>query len=81
MTCLRGVWEAPPTSCDLAGRHSIRASSSSSPTLTDCDATLEVAEKLGAVITSLRIDVPGIGRFTTLLDPQHAPIAVMGPIT
>jgi predicted enzyme related to lactoylglutathione lyase len=46
----------------------------------DCDATLEEAKKLGATITSPPIDIPGVGRFTTLLDPQYAPIAVMGPI-
>jgi len=31
------------------------------------------------MVTSPPIDVPGVGRFTVLLDPQHAPFAVMGP--
>jgi hypothetical protein len=45
----------------------------------DADAAVEKAKKLGATITSPAMDIPNVGRFATLLDPQHAGIAVLAP--
>ena len=45
----------------------------------DCDASTERAKKLGATITSPPMDIPNVGRFTTMLDPTMAPIAILGP--
>jgi predicted enzyme related to lactoylglutathione lyase len=43
------------------------------------DQTIEKAKKFGATITSPPMEVPNVGRFTTILDPQHAAIAILQP--
>lgn len=43
----------------------------------DVDATAKLAKSLGATIAVPPTDIPNIGRFTLLLDPQGAPIAPM----
>jgi predicted enzyme related to lactoylglutathione lyase len=45
----------------------------------DCDQSVEKAKRLGAVITSPPVDIPNVGRFTTVLDTTMAPIAMLGP--
>jgi predicted enzyme related to lactoylglutathione lyase len=45
----------------------------------DCDQAVEKAKRLGANITSPPMDIPNVGRFSTMLDPTMAPIAVLGP--
>jgi predicted enzyme related to lactoylglutathione lyase len=43
----------------------------------DCDATVARAGSLGAKTISPAMDIPGIGRFSILLDPQGAAFAVI----
>jgi predicted enzyme related to lactoylglutathione lyase len=45
----------------------------------DCDATAAKARSLGAQIISGPTDIPNVGRFAALIDPQGACIAVMKP--
>lgn len=45
----------------------------------DADAALAKAAKLGAKVLSPAIDIPNVGRFATLMDPQHAAFAVLAP--
>jgi hypothetical protein len=45
----------------------------------DCDASMEKARRLGATLPMPAIDLPGIGRFTTVLDPSMAAIGILGP--
>jgi predicted enzyme related to lactoylglutathione lyase len=45
----------------------------------DCDQSMEKAKKLGATITMPPTEIPNIGRFSTMLDPTNAPIAIIGP--
>lgn len=43
----------------------------------DCDATAEKAVSLGAKMISRTTDIPGIGTFSDLLDPQGAAFAII----
>jgi uncharacterized protein len=43
----------------------------------DCDATVEKATALGARVMKPADDIPGVGRFAILLDPQGAAFAVI----
>ncbi len=43
----------------------------------DADAAAEKAKRLGATITTPPMDIPEVGRFVTMLDPQHAAIAFL----
>jgi predicted enzyme related to lactoylglutathione lyase len=43
----------------------------------DCDATAAKAESLGATVVQPPTDIPNVGRFSVLIDPQGAAIAVM----
>jgi predicted enzyme related to lactoylglutathione lyase len=45
----------------------------------DCDATADTARRLGAQVIVEPTDIPNVGRFATLLDPQGACIAFMKP--
>ncbi|MDQ3037242.1 MAG: VOC family protein [Myxococcota bacterium] len=45
----------------------------------DTDATAARAEKLGATVLAPPSDIPGIGRFAVLADPQGAAIAIITP--
>jgi predicted enzyme related to lactoylglutathione lyase len=45
----------------------------------DCDASVEKAKKLGANIMMPPTEIPNVGRFSTMLDPTHAGIAILGP--
>jgi len=45
--------------------------------VTDCDATAATAKRLGAQVIVEPTDIPNVGRFATLLDPQGACIAFM----
>lgn len=45
----------------------------------DCDQSMEKAKRLGATITSPPMEIPNVGRFSTLLDSTMAPIAILGP--
>jgi predicted enzyme related to lactoylglutathione lyase len=45
----------------------------------DCDQTMERAKRLGATLPMPAIEVPNIGRFTTILDPSMAAIGILGP--
>jgi predicted enzyme related to lactoylglutathione lyase len=47
--------------------------------VTDCDATAATARRLGAQVIVEPTDIPNVGRFATLLDPQGACIAFMKP--
>lgn len=46
----------------------------------DCDATSAKARSLGAKVIVEPTDIPNVGRFGTLLDPQGACIAYMKPL-
>jgi predicted enzyme related to lactoylglutathione lyase len=46
----------------------------------DCDATSARAKSLGATVIVEPTDIPSVGRFGTLLDPQGACIAYMKPL-
>ena len=46
----------------------------------DCDATAAKAHTLGAQVIVEPTDIPNVGRFATLLDPQGACIAFMKPL-
>ena len=46
---------------------------------TDVDATVQAAERLGGTILKVPTDIPGIGRFAVLSDPQGAAFAVFTP--
>ena len=43
----------------------------------DCDASSRKAEKMGAQVVFGPMDIPGVGRFAVLLDPQGAAIAII----
>jgi uncharacterized protein len=43
----------------------------------DADEVLNKAKRLGATPTTQPMDIPGVGRFATLLDPQHAALALL----
>jgi predicted enzyme related to lactoylglutathione lyase len=45
----------------------------------DCDAAAAKAKGLGATIVVPPADIPGVGRFSMLADPQGAVLAVMKP--
>jgi predicted enzyme related to lactoylglutathione lyase len=45
----------------------------------DADKAVEKATRLGATVTTPPMDIPDVGRFATLLDPQKAPIAILAP--
>lgn len=45
-----------------------------------CDATVARARKLGAEVTQEPTDIPDIGRFATLVDPQGAAFAIVTPV-
>src|SRR5215203_1632661 len=45
----------------------------------DCDATVQKATELGARAMKPAEDIPGVGRFAILLDPQGAAFAVLKP--
>jgi uncharacterized protein len=45
----------------------------------NADATVEKAKKLGATVTAPPMDIPNVGRFATLLDPQRAAFAILAP--
>ncbi len=46
-------------------------------TVTDVDACTEKAKAAGATVLSGPMDVPGVGRMTTITDPQGARIAMI----
>jgi uncharacterized protein len=43
------------------------------------DAAADHAKRLGAMVPMPPMEVQGVGRFTTILDPQHAALAVLAP--
>ena len=45
----------------------------------DVDASSKLAESLGAKLLVLGTDIPGVGRFATLQDPQGAAFSVFTP--
>lgn len=45
----------------------------------DCDAMVQKASGLGANVMKPAEDIPGVGRFAILLDPQGAPFALLKP--
>jgi predicted enzyme related to lactoylglutathione lyase len=45
----------------------------------DCDAKVQKATELGASIMKPAEDIPGVGRFAILLDPQRAAFALLKP--
>jgi predicted enzyme related to lactoylglutathione lyase len=45
----------------------------------DVDATVEAAEKLGGKVLKVASDIPNVGRFAVLSDPQGAAFAVFTP--
>lgn len=45
----------------------------------DCDATAAQAQSLGAQLIAPPTDIPNVGRFAAVLDPQRACIAFMTP--
>lgn len=47
----------------------------------DCDGKTAKAKKLGAEVVKPPADIPGIGRFSILADPQGAPFAMIQPAT
>jgi predicted enzyme related to lactoylglutathione lyase len=46
-------------------------------TVTDCDAAAALAQSLGAAEIAPPEDIPGIGRYSILADPQGAPFAII----
>ena len=46
----------------------------------DCDASADRARQLGANVFMPPTDIPGIGRFAVLFDPQGAAIAIIKPL-
>jgi predicted enzyme related to lactoylglutathione lyase len=46
----------------------------------DCDATVEKAKATGAHVHQPPTDIPNVGRFATLSDPQGAAFAVLQPV-
>lgn len=46
-------------------------------TVENCDAAAEKAQSLGATILVPPMDIPKVGRFTTIQDPQGAVISMM----
>ena len=43
----------------------------------DCDAKVKKATELGATVLKPADDIPGIGRFAILMDPQSAAFAII----
>ena len=48
--------------------------------VTDCDGTASKTKALGGNVMFPPTDIPGIGRFSTLADPQGAVFAVLQPL-
>ena len=46
----------------------------------DCDASAATAAELGATVAQPPTDIPGVGRFSVLIDPLGAAVAVMKPV-
>jgi predicted enzyme related to lactoylglutathione lyase len=46
-------------------------------TVDDVDATVKKAAKLGGKVVVAPTDIPGVGRFSVLLDPQGAMVSVI----
>ncbi len=46
---------------------------------TDVDATVEKAKELGATVLAEPADIPNVGRFAVLQDPQGAPFGLLTP--
>jgi predicted enzyme related to lactoylglutathione lyase len=46
----------------------------------DCDATARAAEAEGATVHRPPTDIPGVGRFAILTDPQNASFAILQPL-
>ena len=46
-------------------------------TVADCDGAARKAEGLGAKVVFGPMDVPSVGRFATLLDPQGAAVSII----
>ncbi len=46
----------------------------------DCDATAAKATELGATVAQPPTDIPGVGRFSVLIDPLGAAVAVLKPV-
>jgi len=47
--------------------------------VTSCDGTVEKAKKLGAKMVVPPTDIPNVGRFSMMFDPQGAFLAVLQP--
>jgi predicted enzyme related to lactoylglutathione lyase len=45
----------------------------------DCDATVQKTTQLGGKVMKPAEDIPGVGRFAILLDPQNAAFAILKP--
>lgn len=45
----------------------------------DCDGTAKKAERLGGKVMMPGTDIPDVGRFAALLDPQMVPISILQP--
>ena len=43
----------------------------------DCDAKVQKATELGATVMKPADDIPGVGRFAILTDPQQAAFAII----
>jgi predicted enzyme related to lactoylglutathione lyase len=43
----------------------------------DCDATAATAKQLGATVCMAPTDIPGVGRFASILDPLGAQVSFM----
>jgi uncharacterized protein len=46
----------------------------------DCDATAAKAKELGATVLTEPADIPEVGRFAVLIDPEQAAFAVLQPL-
>ncbi len=47
--------------------------------VSDCDAAVEKAQRLGAKVMVPAANIPNVGRFSSLLDPTLVPISILGP--
>jgi predicted enzyme related to lactoylglutathione lyase len=45
----------------------------------NCDASMEKAKRLGAALPMPAMDIPSVGRFTTILDPSMAALGILQP--
>jgi uncharacterized protein len=66
-----GIVKTPPAAAGVPSHWGIYI------TVDDVDATAKKAERLGAKILVPPMDIPQVGRFATLQDPQGAPFAVI----